>query len=95
MSMAPKLKIVETRRARREDSKIVRIVQSRDFVHCGGRGNEMRERRGGGDKPAWPFLSLLYTEESITEEVWYVATSLGCVAGRGLNMSKTAQAQRA
>jgi hypothetical protein len=50
MSMAPKLKIVETRRARREGSKIVRVVQNKDFVHCGGRGNEMRERRGGGDR---------------------------------------------
>jgi hypothetical protein len=57
--MAPKLKIVETRRARREDSKIVRVVQSRDFVHCTGTGNKMRERRGGGDQPAWPFFSSI------------------------------------
>jgi hypothetical protein len=43
-----------------------------------------------GDQPAWPFFSLLYTGENIAEEVWYVATSLGRDAGRGLGMSETA-----
>jgi hypothetical protein len=91
MNMAPKLKIVETRKAGRENSKIVRVVQSRDLVHCGGRGNEMRERRGGGVQPAWSFFSLLYTEENIAGEVGYVAALLGLNAGRGLNTSETEQ----